>query len=80
MIVNYFNVQRIAVFPAKADSPLIVDPYTVLSLAVAFQGFKTVLGLQWDYRVGPSIYADTQLINAIGQLFSTLRPYFSGIF
>ena len=44
MIVNYFNVQRIAVFPAKADSPLIVDPYTVLSLAVAFQGFKTVSG------------------------------------
>jgi len=44
MIVNYFNVQRIAIFPAKADSPLIVDPYTVLPLAAAFQGFKTVSG------------------------------------
>ena len=44
MIVNNFNVQRIAVFPAKAYSPLIVDPYTVLPLAIAFQGFKTVPG------------------------------------
>jgi len=44
MIVNNHNVQRIAVFPAKADSPLIVDSDAVLSLAIAFQGFKTVSG------------------------------------
>jgi len=42
VIVNYFNVQRIAVFPAKADSPLIVDPYTVSPLAAAFKGLKAV--------------------------------------
>jgi len=68
MIVNYFNVQRIAVFPAKADSPLIVDPYTVLSLAVAFQGFKTVSGrnpkiLQLDCTVQIKQFASCNPFN-----------------
>ncbi len=42
MIVCYFNVIGIAVFPAKADSPLIVDPDTILPFAIAFQGFEPV--------------------------------------
>jgi hypothetical protein len=42
MVVCYFNVIGISVFPMKADSPLIVDPDTMLPFAVALQGFEPV--------------------------------------
>jgi hypothetical protein len=42
MIVGYFNVIGIPVFPVKADSPLIVDPNTVLPLAIALEGLKSI--------------------------------------
>jgi len=42
MVVGYFNVTGVPGFPAKTDSPLIVDPDTVLSLAMALQGCKPV--------------------------------------
>jgi len=79
MIVNYFNVQRIAVFPAKADSPLIVDPYTVLSLAVAFQSVTTGV-TTGHYGVGPPQQPDKFTVNTIGNIFLQLRPHISGIF
>ena len=42
MVVGYFNVIGVSAFPAKADSPLIVNPYTILTPAIAFQGLETV--------------------------------------
>jgi hypothetical protein len=42
MVVCYFNVIGVSAFPVKADSPLIVDPDTVLPLAVALQGLESV--------------------------------------
>jgi hypothetical protein len=33
---------RISIFPSKADTPLIVDSYAVLSRAIGLQGFKPV--------------------------------------
>ncbi len=42
MVVCYFNVICVSVFPAKADSPLIVNPYTILPLSPALQSLKTV--------------------------------------
>jgi len=42
MVVCYFNVISVPIFPAKADSPLIVDPDAVLSLAIALQGLDPV--------------------------------------
>jgi hypothetical protein len=42
MVVGYFNVIGVSVFPAKADSPLIVNPYTMLTLAIALQSLETV--------------------------------------
>jgi hypothetical protein len=42
MVVCYFYVIGVTVFPVKADSPLIVDPDTVLTLAVAFKAFEPV--------------------------------------
>jgi hypothetical protein len=44
MVVCYFNVIDISVFPAKTDPPLIVDPDTVLSFTVSLQGFQPVSG------------------------------------
>jgi hypothetical protein len=40
VIVDDFDVVRIAVLPAEADPPLIVDPNAVLARAVADQGFR----------------------------------------
>jgi hypothetical protein len=42
MVVCYFNVIGVSVFPTKADPPLIVDPDTVLPFAVSLQGFQPV--------------------------------------
>ena len=42
MVVRYFNVIDIAVFPPKADSPPIIYPDAILSLAIAFHGLKPV--------------------------------------
>jgi hypothetical protein len=42
MVVGYFNIIGVSVFPSKADPPLIVDPDTVLTLAVALQGLEPV--------------------------------------
>jgi len=35
MVVGYFTVIGVSVFPAKTDPPLIVNPYTILTLAIA---------------------------------------------
>ena len=42
MIVGYFNVIGVPVFPVEADSPLIVDPDTVLTPAFTLEGLKPV--------------------------------------
>jgi hypothetical protein len=49
MVVCYFNVEGVSVFPEKADSPLIVDPDTVLPPAIAFQSLEPVA--RWDPEV-----------------------------
>jgi hypothetical protein len=42
VIVNNLNVISAAIAPDKTDSPLIVDPYTVLSLSVAGESLQSV--------------------------------------
>ena len=42
MVVRQFNVERIAVFPTKTDSVLIVDSNAVLSNPVPLQAFKPI--------------------------------------
>jgi hypothetical protein len=42
MVVDDFNVVGVAMLPDKADPPLIVDAYAVLTRAVALQGFQPV--------------------------------------
>lgn len=42
MIVHDFHIVRVALAPAKADAPLVVDPDAVLALAITFQRFQSV--------------------------------------
>ena len=44
MIVNNRNLVRIAIFPLKADAPLIIDPNTVLSSAIALELLQSIAG------------------------------------
>ncbi len=44
MIVAYFNTAGSPVVPDKADSPLVVDSYAPLPVAVAGEFFQSVLG------------------------------------
>jgi len=44
VIVRYLDTLGVAVVPDEANPPLIVDPDTVLTFAIAFQRFKTVGG------------------------------------
>jgi len=42
VIVDNLDVKYIAVFPAKADPPLIIDADTVLPLALTLESFEPV--------------------------------------
>jgi hypothetical protein len=42
MIIHDFNVMWTVIFPRKADSPLVVDPDTVLSHSVSGQLFQSI--------------------------------------
>jgi hypothetical protein len=42
MVINDLNVIHIAAFPGKANAPLLVDPYAVLSLPVKMQCLQMV--------------------------------------
>jgi len=60
VVVRDFNVVRVAVVPAEADAPLVIDPDAPLARAVAFQRLKPVAGwnteiLQPRRRVAASI-------------------------
>jgi hypothetical protein len=44
VIIRYLDPIGVAVVPDEADPPLIIDPDTVLTFAIAFQRFKTVSG------------------------------------
>ena len=37
MVINYFNLKGVSLVPAKAYSPLIVNPDAVLTLPVAYE-------------------------------------------
>jgi hypothetical protein len=44
MIIHDFNIKSVAVFPSKADSPLVIDPDTVLALPMSSQGLEPIAG------------------------------------
>ena len=42
MIIHDFDVMRLALYPAKADAPLVIDPDRVLPRAIATQSLQTI--------------------------------------
>ena len=44
MVIDDLYVRRVAVFPDKADAPLIVDPDRVLAPAIALERFEAEAG------------------------------------
>jgi len=44
MVVDDFDIARSSVLPDETDTPLIIDPYAVLPLAPALEGFEPIAG------------------------------------
>jgi len=44
MIINDFNIMRIALAPTKTDPPLIINPNAVLASTFSGQRLKTIPG------------------------------------
>jgi hypothetical protein len=42
MVIDHFDIIRIAVGPAETDSPLVVDADAVPAFAIALQGFQPI--------------------------------------
>jgi hypothetical protein len=42
VVISYLDIERIGVFPAKADPPLVIDPNAVLTLAILVQFLESI--------------------------------------
>lgn len=49
MVIGDFDVVGIAILPAEADAPLLIDSDTKLSTSITFEGFETVCG--WNLQI-----------------------------
>jgi len=52
VVIDYFNVVRVALTPIKTDSPLIVDPDGVLPAAIAKKLLQSIPGNSCDFLEG----------------------------
>jgi hypothetical protein len=66
MIVAYFNTAGRPVVPEKADSPLVIDSYAPLSVAVAEQFFQPVLWGNTKVVDPAGVVQHTQLASRYG--------------
>jgi hypothetical protein len=73
MIVHYFYVKRIPVFPVKADTPLLIDADTPLPLPIPEKLFELIC--RWDAEKVKSCSAmdlhklsKSHTLNCLGQL------------
>jgi hypothetical protein len=74
VIVDYFNMSGISVFPGKTDAPLAVNANAVLTLSVSFQGFQPIRGRNPQvFNGGASMQhfelSECNLLNIIRQSF-----------
>ncbi len=67
VIINNFHTKGIAVFKAKAESPLVVYANTPLALAISTQSFQPVT------RRGPEIIQRISIIEYLQLTFSNIR-------
>ena len=49
MVIRYFNLERIAVFPYKTNSELIIDAYAELPLTFGLQSLQAVP--RWNAKI-----------------------------
>lgn len=71
MIVDDFDIKGVAVFPAEADAPLVIDPDTPLAGAVAGELFEPVAGWHAEEVEGGGAVELLQL--ALGDPLDILR-------
>jgi hypothetical protein len=71
VIIHDFHVEGIALFPVEADSPLIIDPYAVLSGTVPAKHFETISWRHTEVIKGSGIVDHTKL--SPGYLLDILR-------
>ena len=65
MIIDNFDVVRIAMAPDKTDAPLLVDANAVLTCAVASERFQTVAGRHSQVLQCPSGMQHLQLVQSL---------------
>lgn len=73
MVIGDLNVACVAVFPGKADTPLIVDADTVLVFSVATEGFQMITwgnsqGFQLCRRGNEAELVQCASLNVVGKL------------
>lgn len=57
MVIAELNVERVAVFEAEADAPLVVHGNGVLSGSVAFEGVQAIAGRHFEIGdLGGGVY------------------------
>jgi hypothetical protein len=60
VVFGDFDIMGAILFPGKADSVLIVDPYAVLPGAISVQGFQPIAGRDQKIRQGSCIVQGKQ--------------------
>ena len=53
MVIDDFDLGRIAVLPAETDSPLIIDANTILTMPISRESFQSIS--RWDPQIGKCI-------------------------
>ena len=71
MVINDFNIKSVAFAPMEADSPLIINPYTVLSGTFPAECFETVSWRYTEVIKGPGVVDHSKL--SPGYLLDILR-------
>ena len=73
MIVDNLNVESVASFPTKADTPLVVDPDAVLTPTITPERLKTIAGR--DAKVGELCCRVEPRKSATGDVLDVSKPF-----
>ena len=60
VVLGDFDIMGAVLFPGKADSVLIVDPYAVLPCVISVKGFQPIAGRHKKIRQGSCIVQGKQ--------------------
>jgi len=73
MIINDLDIERVSVPPLEAYAPLLINPDTVLALAVAFQRFQLIRW--WNHEIA-QINGAIQILQLLTRplLYPPIKP------